>query len=78
MYGVDSVWVCTVRQYSNGLQCVLWCHKGLWIHSGGYRKRKAYLESHGEGERHPALKWSEFANGGTITNAKFPGGQIRR
>ena len=38
----------------------------------GYRKRKAYMESHGEGERHPALKWSKYASGGPITNAVFP------
>ena len=46
--------------------------KGLWKDSEGYRKRKAYMESHGEGERHPALKWSKYASGGPITNAVFP------
>ena len=25
-------------------------HRGLWIKSEGYRKRKAFLESRGEGE----------------------------
>ena len=46
--------------------------KKLWKDSEGYRKRKAYMESHGEGERHPALKWSEYACGEPITKAVFP------
>ena len=38
-------------------------HKGQWIHSEGYRKKKAFLESKGEGDKQVMLKWSEYANG---------------
>ena len=47
--------------------------KGLWIHSEGFKLKKAYLEANGKGDEHPALRWYEYAAGGTINGAQFPG-----
>jgi len=32
--------------------------KGLWIHSKGYKLKKAYLDANG-GDEHPELRWYE-------------------
>jgi hypothetical protein len=32
--------------------------KGLWIHSEGYKLKKAYLDANG-GDEHPELRWYE-------------------
>jgi len=33
--------------------------KGLWIHSEGYRIKKAWLEVNDKGDDHPELRWYE-------------------
>ena len=47
-------------------------HRGLWVKNEGYRKRKAFLESRGEGDRQVALKWNEYASGAYIKGVRFP------
>jgi hypothetical protein len=47
-------------------------HRGAWVKSDGYRKRKALLESRGEGDRQIALKWNEYASGAYIKGVRFP------
>jgi hypothetical protein len=49
-----------------------WNSRGLWIESGAFAVIKKRHEAAGEQDKHPKLKWNEFAKGGTITNAKFP------
>ena len=54
-------------------------HRGSWIKSDGYRtlgiqrdqKRKALLESRGEGDRPVVLKWNEYASGAYIKGVRF-------
>ena len=47
-------------------------HRGSWIKSEGYRKRKALLESRGESDRPVVLKRNEYASGAYIKGARFP------
>jgi hypothetical protein len=51
--------------------------KGLWIHSEGYRIKKAWLEAHGKGDEHPELRWYEYAGGGIIRGAHNSGEKAR-
>ena len=47
--------------------------KGLWIHSEGYRIKKAWLEANGKGDDYPELRWHEYVGGGVIRGAQNPG-----
>ena len=40
--------------------------------SGAFAVIKKRQEAAGEQDKHPKLKWNEYAKGGTIANAKFP------
>ncbi len=51
--------------------------KGLWIHSEGYRIKKAWNEANGKGDEHPELRWYEYAGGGIIRGAHNPGEKAR-
>jgi hypothetical protein len=51
--------------------------KGLWINSEGYKKNNAYLEASGKGDKHPELCWYEYASGGMIKEARFPGDKTK-
>jgi hypothetical protein len=58
-------------------QCQLSGHpdcnsRDLWIESSAFSAIKKRQESSGEQDKHPKLKWSEYAKGGTISNARFP------
>jgi len=58
-------------------QCQLSDHldfnkKDLWINSSAFAVIKGRQEAKGEQNKHPKLKWSEYASGGTISNARFP------
>ena len=49
-----------------------WNSRGLWIESSAFAAIKKRQEATCEQEKHPKLKWSEYAKGGTILNARFP------
>jgi hypothetical protein len=49
-----------------------WNSKGLWIDSSAFAAIKKRQDAAGEQYKHPKLKWSEYAKGGTILNARFP------
>ena len=58
-------------------QCQLSDHldfnkKDLWINSSAFAVIKVRQEAKGDQNKHPKLKWSEYASGGTISNARFP------
>ena len=46
---------------------------GLWIHSEGYRIKKAWLEANGKPDDHPELRWYEYAGDRVIRGAQNPG-----
>ena len=35
------------------------------------------MEASGKGDKHPELRWSEYASGGTIVRARFPVDKIK-
>ena len=48
-----------------------WNSRGLWIESNAFAAIKKRQEAAGEQDKHPKLKWSEYAKGDTILNARF-------
>jgi hypothetical protein len=47
-------------------------HPGPLDRKHRIRRDKEKAEAAGEQDKHPNLKWSEYAKGGTILNARFP------
>ena len=67
---------CGIPRYRRD-QCQLsghpdWNSRGLWIESSAFATIKKRQEAAGEQDKHPKLKWSEYAKGDTILNARFP------